>query len=86
MSDLINYRKHPQDYIPKLIENKIPVFMVAGDSDTVVPYEENGKILEEAYKQNNIDISIVIKTGCNHHPHGLVDNSPIIEFAEKYYI
>jgi len=85
LSDLINYRKHPQDYIPNLIQNKTPVFMVAGDSDKIVPYNENGKHLEEAYKQNNLEISVVIKKGCDHHPHSLEDNTPIIEFAEKYY-
>lgn len=85
MSDLINYRKHPFDYIPKLVENKIPVFLVAGDSDTVVPYDENGKYLEDAYKANGLDISVVIKKGCDHHPHSLEDNTPIYEFIEKHY-
>ena len=33
-----------------LIKNKIPVIVVSGDSDTIVPYTENGFLIEKAYK------------------------------------
>lgn len=82
---LINFRKHPQDYIPKLIENKIPMFLIAGDSDGVVPFDENGIHLLNAYKEAGLDFSFIIKEGCDHHPHGLEDNSPLFKFVEKYY-
>ena len=84
-SDMINYRNHPQDVAPKLIENNIPVFLVAGDSDTVVPYHENGKFINDLYVSNNAEITTIVKPGCDHHPHGLVDNTPIIEFVLKHY-
>ena len=85
IKDLIGYRKHPQDYIPKLIENKIPMFLIAGDSDTIVPFDENGIHLVNAYNEAGLDYSLVIKKGCDHHPHGLDDNTPLLNFAEKYY-
>ncbi len=85
IKDLIGYRKHPQDYIPKLIENKIPMFLIAGDSDSIVHFEENGIHLVNAYKNAGLEFSFVLKEGCNHHPHGLDDNTPLLEFAEKYY-
>ena len=62
-----------------------PVFLVAGDSDTTVPYEENGALLAEKYKKAGAPITVVIKAGCEHHPHSLDDNTPIIEWAEKLY-
>ncbi len=71
ISELICYRETPQDKIPDLIKNKIPIVMVAGDSDTVVPYVENGILIENAYKKASLPIDIFIKKGCNHHPHGL---------------
>lgn len=84
ISQLICYRDMPQDRIPDLINNRIPVVMVAGDSDIIVPYIENGILIENAYKQTDIDIEIHIKEGCNHHPHGLDDPTPVIEFISKH--
>jgi len=81
ISELICYREHPIDKMPILLENKMPIIMVAGDSDPVVPYCENGAILEKFYKENGGEIEIHIKPGCAHHPHGLEDNTPIINFV-----
>lgn len=82
--DLITYRNHPQDHIKNLIKNKIPVILVAGDSDRVVPYDENGLILEKMYKENGCEIEVHIKKGCDHHPHSLEDNTPIIDFIKSH--
>lgn len=84
MTELLSYRDHPLDHLPKLAENNIPVALVSGDSDTIVPFDENGKLLENAYKANNCTIETYIKRGGDHHPHGLEDNTPIIEFITKY--
>ncbi len=86
LAELINFRNHPIDNVHKLIENRIPVALVCGDSDTTVPYHENGKYFSEKYKATDVPFLEIIKPGCNHHPHGLEDNTPLIEFAEKYYI
>ena len=81
---LICYREHPIDKMHLLLENNIPIFMVYGDADDIVPYAENGAILEKYYRENGGVIETVGKPGCGHHPHGLEDNSHIIEFIEKY--
>ena len=85
LSDLLNFRDHPIDRAPKLAENRIPVALVCGDSDTVVPYVENGKLLSEMYRAGGLPFFEVLKPGCDHHPHGLEDNSALIEFIETYY-
>lgn len=84
LSKLITYREHPIDKMHILLENNIPILTVYGDSDNVVPYCENGEILEKYYRENGGVIFTYGKKGCGHHPHGLSDNSPIVEFAEKY--
>ncbi len=84
ISELICYRDMPQDKIPQLIENKIPVVMVSGDSDTIVPYTENGILLEKAYKENGIDFELFMKPGCNHHPHGLENPQAIVDFIKNH--
>ena len=84
-SSLINYRNHPIDHVGELLDNNMPVFLVCGDSDSVVPYEENGAELLRLYRERNGIIEVIVKPGCEHHPHGLDDNTPIINFVEKYY-
>ena len=82
--ELLGYRNHPLDHLPKLVKHNIPVILVSGDSDTVVPFDENGKYLQEMYEQNNCTIQTIIKEGGDHHPHSLPDNTAIIDFILKY--
>ena len=84
LSELICYREHPIDKMYILLQNKIPIMLVYGKADTVVPYIENGAILEKYYRENGGIIVSIGKDGCEHHPHGLEDNSPIINFVEQY--
>ncbi len=84
VSELICYREHPIDKIPDLYNKNIPIFLVYGTVDDVVPYCENGAILEKYYKEHGGVIEIVAKENCGHHPHCLEDCTPIIEFAQKY--
>ncbi len=84
LPELICYREHPIDKMKLLLENNISVILVYGKSDVVVPYAENGAILEKYYKENSGTIVVIGKENCGHHPHGLDDNTPIIDFVEKY--
>jgi len=86
LADLLSYRNHPIDCVPKLIEHNIPVFLVCGDSDGVVFYEENGAQLYKMYTEANAPIQLILKPGCDHHPHGLEDNTPLIAAVEKSYM
>ncbi len=85
ISEAICYRDHPMDRIHTLLENHIPVILVSGDSDMTVHYEENGAVLEKYYKENGGTIEVHIKPGGDHHPHGLPDVTPVVEFIEKHY-
>ena len=83
--DMLNYRNHPIDQAPAIVKNNIPVILVSGDADYVVPYHENGKALKEYMLANGGNYTEVIKPGGDHHPHGLEDVTPLVEFVEKYY-
>lgn len=80
VSELLAYRDMPLDKIPILAQYKIPVVLVSGDSDSVVPFCENGAYLEIAYKNACIPLAVYIKPGAGHHPHGLEDPAPIVRF------
>lgn len=82
LSELINYREHPVDKMDSLLKNNIPVMILYGDADDVVPYCENGEILEKYYKSNGGRMVTICRKNCGHHPHGLEDSTPIIEFVE----
>lgn len=80
MSQLIGYREMPLDKVPQLIAHRIPVVMVAGGSDTVVPFHENGALLQKAYEQAGLECPTYIKPECDHHPHGLDDPTEVVRF------
>ncbi len=82
--DMLSYREHPIDKMHILAEYKIPIVMVAGDSDTVVPYDENGALLEKYYKQCGLPIDVFIKKGADHHPHGLKNPCVVADIIEKF--
>ena len=85
LSELINFRNHPIDQKEKMLKSGIPIILVSGDSDKTVPFCENGQLLWDYYKANNAEIEVIIKPGGDHHPHGLSDNTPIVEFIQKHY-
>ena len=84
ISQMLSYRDNPLDKLDILVKNNIPVILVAGDSDTVVPYCENGALLEEYYNKNGGQLEVHIKPGCDHHPHGLEDSNIIADYIEKF--
>ena len=82
-STIVNFRKSPIDNMQPLIDNNIPVIMLYGNADNVVIYEENGKVLQDFYEKNGGRIKVISKSMCGHHPHGLSDPQPIVDFVEK---
>lgn len=82
---LLSSREQPLDYIDKMIANKIPCILVCGDSDNTVPYDENGINVAKKYEASGLPFELFLKPGCDHHPHGLENCTPIVEFVERYY-
>ena len=85
VSQLLNYRDHPIDKANDIIRNGTPVMLICGDSDTIVPYSENGMVLAEKLTAAGHPLTLIVKPGCDHHPHGLEDNSPLIRWAKEVY-
>ena len=61
ISEMLSYRDHPFDKLPILLKNNLPIVLVAGDSDGVVPYSENGVLVEKYYTENGGNIKVFIK-------------------------
>ena len=72
----------PVDEIEPLAKAGVPVIHVAATEDQIVPYEENTVVLAERYKKFGGNIKVISHPGL-HHPHGLEDPAPIIEFIKS---
>ena len=76
------FSDNPLDHVKELADTHIPIFMVCGDSDTVVPYQENGEPFYKEMISYNAVIEQIVKPDCDHHPHSLEDPTPIVSFIE----
>jgi pimeloyl-ACP methyl ester carboxylesterase len=83
-AEAIGYRLNPVDNLKSLAKAGIPLLHVYGDADTAVPWDENTGVMAERYKQLGGSIALIPKPGVGHHPHGLEDPTPIVEFILKH--
>ena len=79
VNEALAYRGSPIDNLAPLAKAGVPLLHVVGDADTVVPVEENTRIMEQRYKALGGSIQVIVKPGVG-HVHGLDDPMPIIEF------
>jgi predicted esterase len=57
---------NPVDNLQGLIEKKVPIFVVHGDSDTAVPYDDNTRLLKERYEAGGGPITVKLVAGEGH--------------------
>lgn len=83
-TEATDYKQNPVDRASALAEAGIPLILVCGDSDSVVPFDENGRILFEAYNKVKAPVQLILKPGADHHPHSLENPQPIVDFLLKW--
>jgi pimeloyl-ACP methyl ester carboxylesterase len=83
-AEALAYTKNPVDNLEPLAKAKVPLLHVYGDADDVVPWDENTGLIAERYRKLGGEIVLIAKKGVGHHPHGLEDSTPIVEFIAKY--
>lgn len=83
-ADALAYTGNPVDNLAPLAKQHVPLLHVFGDADDVVPWEENTALIAEHYKALGGSITLIRKPGIGHHPHGLDDSTPIIDFIQKH--
>lgn len=74
---------HPVLNFAELFSHRIPLLLVAGDADEIVPYELNAGKMIDFCTSAGIDLEYYVKPGCKHHPHSLEDPTPIVDFVER---
>jgi predicted esterase len=57
---------NPIDHLQGLLANQVPMFVVHGDSDVVVPYHLNTQLLKERYQAGGGSIQVKVIPGKGH--------------------
>jgi pimeloyl-ACP methyl ester carboxylesterase len=79
-AEALAYAGNPVDMLAPLAKAKVALIHVVGDADDVVPVEENTAIVEKRYLSLGGVIKVIHKTGVGHHPHGLDQPEPVVQF------
>ena len=75
-----NFNQSPIDKIEQLAKANIPLIIVAGGADEVVPFNENSKKMADRLMEKGCKVKLIVKPDCGHHPHSLDNPVPIVEF------
>ncbi len=78
-----DFAMNPLDRSEELAKTGIPVIVVAGGVDKVVPYDENGEQFVKRFRAAGGKIEEIVKPDCDHHPHSLEDPSPVVRFIRE---
>lgn len=78
------YPHNPVDTAYKIAADHIPLFQVFGARDEIVPIAENALRIQAIWKEAGAPYFEIIKKDGLHHPHGLEDPAPVVEFFEEF--
>lgn len=80
--EALAYAGNPVDNLEPLARAGVPVIHAAATEDEAVPISENTDVVEKRYRQLGGEIKVIRHPG-GHHPHGLEDPTPIIEYVSS---
>ena len=77
---LVEHPLSPVNNFRAIIEAEIPLLLIMGLADTVLPPEKNGLLLAERWKKSGGEIELITRPSWGHHPHGLDNPMKIVRF------
>lgn len=78
--ELDQFKANPVDHLEALTASRIPLVLVAGGKDKLVPFKQNGARVFKAYKAAGVEIKRILKRNGDHHPHSLENPTEIADF------
>ncbi len=78
--EMMDFKGNPVDILSPIAAAHIPIIHLCGDADSAVPENENTDVIRERYTLLGGDFVLIIKQGCDHHPHGMADPTPVVNF------
>lgn len=82
--EMASFPGNPIDHLQPLAAAGVPILAVCGDSDRVVPYSENMEVLRNRYVALGEPVEVILKPGCDHHPHSLENPEPVVDFILRH--
>ena len=75
-----DFRGNALQLLPAIAAAHIPIVSVCGAADRTVVFDRNMQPVEEAYRALRGVVEVIVKPGCDHHPHSLEDPTPVCDF------
>ena len=63
----------PVNRAEPIAKSGIPILLMYGDADTVCPPDLNCLRFAKSFKAAGGDLTVVVRPGAGHHPHGVID-------------
>lgn len=79
-----HFKGNPIDNLAPIAAAGIPIIGVCGDSDRTVPYKENMDVVRSRYLAAGGPVEVILKEGCDHHPHSLDNPEPVVDFILRH--
>ena len=79
-AEMEHFKGNPIDNLAPIAAAGIPIISVCGDSDQTVPYKENMDVVRSRYLAAGGPVEVILKKGCDHHPHSLENPEPVVDF------
>lgn len=83
-AEALAFPGNPIDCLKPLARAGVALIHVVGDADAVVPVAENTALVEERYRKLGGEIEVIHKPGIGHHPHGLEDPAPVVNWVKRH--
>ncbi len=78
-----DFRGNALQLLPAIAAAHIPIVSVCGAADRTVVFDRNMQPVEEAYRALRGVVEVIVKPGCDHHPHSLLDPTPVVDFIKQ---
>lgn len=79
-AEMEHFKGNPIDNLAPIAAAGIPIISVCGDSDQTVPYKKNMDVVRSRYLAAGGPVEVILKKGCDHHPHSLDNPEPVVDF------
>lgn len=78
-AELPKFTGSPIDGLDALAKARVPIFLVLGAKDEVVPIAQHADVLESRYEALGGQVRRWVKPDSGHHPHGLHPVAPLVK-------
>ena len=76
---------NPINHLGEMAKAQVPIFIVHGDSDKVVPLEENSKVVEKRYQELGGKVEVEVVPGAGHQAiDAFFKSKNLVEFLIKH--